>query len=128
MGEMLFMAHSGVRYLVLLTGIIALLLALMSLRRGVLSRAGEVAGRVYVGVLDLQLLLGIATALTRPFFPQYIGHIVMMILAVALAHAVSVAVKKHPEGARPPGMLAAGVAGSLVIIVVGILAIGRPVV
>lgn len=128
LGGMLFMAHSGVRYLVLLTAVIALLLALLSLRRGALSRAGEIAGRVYVGVLDLQFLLGLGTVLTRPFIPQYIGHIVMMLLAVALMHAVSVAVKKRPEGARPPGMLAAGIAGTLVLIIVGITAIGRPIV
>jgi hypothetical protein len=125
---MLFMAHSGVRYLVLLSGIIALILAGLSLRGGVLSRAGDIAGRVYVGVLDLQFLLGLGTVFTRPFIPQYIGHIVMMVLAVALAHAISVAVKKRPEASRPPGMLAAGIAGSLVIIIVGILAIGRPIV
>ena len=122
------MAHSGVRYLVLLIGIITLILAGLSLRSGVLSRAADIAGRAFVGVLDLQFLLGLGTVFTRPFFPQYIGHIVMMLLAVTLAHVVSVAVKKRPEGSRPPGMLAAGVAGSLAIIVVGILAIGRPIV
>lgn len=128
MGEMLFMAHSGVRYLVLLTGVIALLLALLSLRQGVLSRAGDIAGRVFVGALDLQFLLGVGTVLTRPFFPQYIGHIVMVVLAVALMHAVSTAVRKRPEGSRPPGMLAAGIVGSLLLIVIGITAIGRPIV
>jgi heme A synthase len=128
LGNTLFMAHSGVRYLVLLSGVIALLLALLALRKGTLSRPGEVAGRVYLGFLDLQFLLGLATVLTRPFVPQYIGHIVLMVLAVSLAHGVSAAVKKRPEGARPPGMLAAAIAGSLALIVVGILSIGRPIV
>jgi heme A synthase len=125
---MIFMAHSGVRYLVLLAGVVALVLAALSLRSGALSDAGHIAARVFGGVLDLQLMLGIATALLRPFLPQYIGHIVVMVLAVALAHAVAVAVKRHPAHARPPGMQLAGIAGPLALIVVGILAIGRPVV
>ena len=128
MGEMLFMAHSGVRYLVLLAGAAAAVLAAVSLRGRTLSPAAEVAGRVFVGVIDLQVLLGIAVALTRPFYGQLIGHIVLMVGAAAVAHGVWAAVKRRPAGGRPAGLWLAGVVGALALMVGAILAIGRPIV
>jgi hypothetical protein len=128
MGEMLFMAHSGVRYLVLLAGLLAAVLAALSLRGRNLSGAAETVGRVFVGVIDLQVLLGIAVVLTRPFFPQLIGHIVLMVAAAAVAHGVWAAVKRRPVGARPAGLWLGGVVGALALMVGGILAIGRAIV
>jgi hypothetical protein len=127
-GQTLFMAHSGFRYLVLLGGVIALLLAIVAVATSGSAAARRAAGvyRVYTVLLDIQVLLGIITAILRPFVPQYIGHIAMMLLAVAFAHIMAVKLRKAAE---PKPMLAlAGVLVSLALIVGGILAIGRPLV
>jgi hypothetical protein len=128
LGEILFMAHSGVRYLVLLAGLIAAVLAAASLRRGTLTRAGEVAGQAFVATIDVQVVLGLGVVFTRPFYGALIGHIVMMAAAATVAHAVWARVKRQPAGARPARLMLAGAVGALALIVAAILAIGRPIV
>jgi hypothetical protein len=129
--QFVFAAHSGFRYIVLLVGAATLVASLFGWRGGASSGGGRLAlrlFRVYVGTLDLQLLLGIATVALRPFQPQYIGHIVMVVLAIAVAHIVGARLRKAPEAARRPSVVFAGVVFSLGLIVGGILAIGRPIV
>lgn len=131
MSPFVFAAHSGFRFMVLLFGAAAAVASVAGLSGGPTSGAGRIAlrlYRIYVGTLDLQLLLGLATVALRPFHAQYIGHIAMVVLAVVVAHLVSVRLKKAaPEGRRPAVVLA-GVVISLGLIVGGILAIGRPIV
>jgi len=127
---MIFMAHSGLRYLVLLAGAIAVVLALAALRPGPTSGAGRAAihaFRLFVIVLDVQVLLGIGVAFTRPFVPMYMGHIVMMVLAVAMGHVLSVQLKRRAPGQRSPALILAGAGIPLLLVVGGILALARPV-
>lgn len=135
--EMLFHAHSGLRYLVLLAGAVALGFALAGwLGRTPFGRAGRLAGAAFVGLLDLQVVLGLATLLTRPFYGALIGHIVLMLLAAVLGHVglrlARVRSGVRPGGATPPPRrvwtpLLASVLAALAAIVLGILAIGRDI-
>lgn len=125
--NILFHAHSGLRYLVLLVAVVALAVFLYGLatRRDVGAARGLMAA--FVGVLDLQALLGIILLLLWPFYGALIGHIVMMILAVAAAHVASVMARKSTDARRAMIIRTAGVAASLVLVIGGIMAIGRDI-
>lgn len=118
----LFMAHSGLRYLVLLAGALALVAALI---RGQESTARKAMG-AFVGLVDLQVLLGLLLLTQVPFYGQLIGHVLTMFAAVFAAHGFAMAAKKRPEGQQ--GFLRAlGVVVTLGLIVLGIMSIGRPI-
>ncbi|MGQ0562505.1 MAG: hypothetical protein ACT443_11595 [Gemmatimonadota bacterium] len=124
-----FQAHSGLRYLVLLAGAIVTLYALFGLlSRRPVDRGALVVLRVFAGLIDLQVLLGIITLLTRAFFPALIGHIAMMVAAAAVAHMGARRIRKTPEAERPYGLLLAAGLIPLLLIVGGILAIQRAVI
>lgn len=127
MAEFVFMAHSGWRYAVLVVGVLVLVLAAAGLGgRTNLARSAERMYRVFATVLDIQFLLGIGTAILRPFVPMYIGHIVMMVLAIAITHILGGRLKKLDPGVHKPGVVLVGVLVALALIVGGILAIRRP--
>ncbi|HEX2093203.1 MAG TPA: hypothetical protein VHG28_12410 [Longimicrobiaceae bacterium] len=124
----MFAAHSGLRYLVLLAGVVALgYLAYGLATRRPHDRPARIVTAVFVGLLDLQLLLGILTLQVRPVYPALTGHIVMMVLAAVAAHGLSVAGKRSAEPRRRYALSLAGVAVALLLIVGGITAIGRGV-
>lgn len=123
---MLFHAHSGFRYLVLLLGVAAVLWDGVALVRGKgFGRVARILGSVFVGLLDLQILLGLILLWTIPFYPALYGHVVTMLLAGVLAHGLSIANRRRQEPG--PGLALLAAALPLVLVVLGILAIGRPV-
>jgi heme A synthase len=126
MGNMLFYAHSGLRFLVLLAAVIAIAVLLWgwSARRPFAGQSRAVTA-VFTGVLDLQVLLGILTVLTRPWYGQLMGHLMMMILAAVAAHGITVYGRKQPDPRRAHMVTLAGVVLALLLIVGGIMAI-RP--
>jgi len=125
---MLLSAHSGFRYLVLLLGIAVIAYAAygMATKRPYDKRMRILASS-FTGVLDLTVLLGIAHLFTSRFYPQLGGHIVMMVLAVAVAHIVSVVVRRRPPEQRTyaPHLVSALIV--LAIVAIGIVAIGKPI-
>ncbi|MBF5045743.1 hypothetical protein FGE12_25270 [Aggregicoccus sp. 17bor-14] len=120
----LFAAHSGLRFLVLLAGLVAAVFFAVGLaRKQPATRTVRVMGAVFSGLLDLQVLLGLILVAMGRYYPALIGHIVMMLLAVAVVHILLVKNRKRPQ----PGYalpLVAVVLG-LALIAGGILAI-RP--
>ena len=124
----LFYAHSGLRYLILLIGVAAVVNSALALRS---ERPSNSADRVlmgaFSGLLDLQLLLGFAMVALGLLYSALIGHIAMMLLAVVVAHVCSVVARKAPDPRRAHAMRLAGVLGALLLIVGGIMAIGRNV-
>jgi len=122
----LFHAHSGLRYLVLLAGLVALayFISGMAAKRPV-GKGVRVLGAIFNGLLDLQVLLGIIMVAMGRYFPALIGHIVLMVLASGVTHALLVINRKRPN----PGhaLPAIAVAAALVLIAGGIMAIGRGV-
>jgi hypothetical protein len=128
--EFLFAAHSGFRYIVLTVGLGAAAAAAAALVAGPMSRPAHLSFRlfrVFVVLVDIQVVLGVAVVLTRPFLPIYIGHLVMMVLALAGAHGLAVWLKRKPVEKREPGPILVGVAIALALISGGIMAIGRPI-
>jgi hypothetical protein len=120
----LFAAHSGLRYLVLLAGLVAAVYFAVGLaQKRPVTRAVRVMGAIFSGLMDLQVLLGLVLVAMGRYYPALIGHIVLMLLAVAVVHGTLVANRKRPQ----PGyaLPLAGVVLGLALLAAGILAI-RP--
>lgn len=122
-------AHSGLRYLILLLGVLTALMALIGMtQKRPASNAGLALLRVFTVLLDIQVLLGLATLLTGRFYAQLIGHLVMMVAAVAFAHFASSNLRKRPAEERSNGKLLTGALVPLLLIVAGIMAIQRAII
>lgn len=118
-------AHSSLRFIVLLLAIANIVVLARGLavksKPGLLERR---LGTALAGTLHLQVLLGLALVLAGRFYPQLIGHIVMMVAAAVLVQVtMSVNRRKAEPGHTLPLV---GVLGGLLLVVGGILAIGRP--
>jgi len=124
---MLYHAHSGLRYLVLLTGLLALLVFTYGLitRRPVRAASGFTAA--FTGLLDVQLLLGFGLLFGGIFYPAVTGHMVMMVLAAVAANGAAILAPRATTERQELVMRLAGVVIALVCIVIGIMAIGRSV-
>lgn len=126
---MLLYAHSGLRYLVLALGVAVVAYASYGLaRRRPYDRRMRVLGAAFTGALDLTVLFGIAHLFTSRFYPQLGGHIVMMVLALAVAHVVSIVIRRRPPEQRTYAPHLVGTLIVLAIVALGIAAIGRPLV
>lgn len=128
LANILFHAHSGLRYLVLLAGVLSLGYSLVAMLR---SRPWDRPGRImlvsFVGLLDLQVLLGVILVFVRVFYPALWGHLVMMVLAAVVAHIAAAINKRRPLETRSHLVAVLGTAGSLILIIGGLAAIGRPI-
>lgn len=125
---MLLQAHSGVRYLVLLLGAVALVWSLAGMLSGRrYDRGMRITGSAFAGILHLQILLGVGVIFTRGFYPALIGHITMMVFAAAVAQVTSSVQRRRAEEERTylPHLVSTAVA--LVLVVGGIMAIQRPI-
>jgi hypothetical protein len=124
-----FNAHSGWRYLVLLMAVLTTVYALAGfVQKKPVTAAGLTLLRIFTVVIDIQMLLGIVTLLTGRFYPQLMGHLVVMIAAIAVAHLGSARLKKAAPEARTNGQLLAASLIPLLLIIAGILAIQRPII
>jgi hypothetical protein len=123
----LYHAHSGLRYLVLLAGLIALLVFAYGLitRRPVRAAPGFTTA--FTGLLDLQLVLGFGLFFGGIDYDAMVGHMVMMILAAVAAHGSAILAQRAATERQELVMRIAGVVITLACIVIGILAIGRSV-
>ena len=126
--DFLFHAHSGFRYIVLLVGLIAIAVLAIGLIRKQPVPAGRGLTAAFVGVLDVQVLLGIVLLFLWPFYGALMGHITMMVLAAVAAHLLSVRAKKASDPDRANLLRLWGVVVPFILIVLGILSIGRAVV
>lgn len=127
---MLLQAHSGLRYLVLLLGVVVIGYALFGLAtKRPYDKTMRILGAAFTGVIDLTVLLGFANVFFGVgFYPMLGGHIVMMVLAAAVAHVVSAVMKRRPPEQRTWLPHVVGTAVVLAMVAAGILAIGRPLV
>lgn len=126
---MLLHAHSGLRYLVLLMGIVVIAYAAYGLAtQAEYGKRMRVLSAIFTGVIDLTVLLGIIMLFTGMFYPQLAGHISMMILAAVIAHVVHGVMKRRPPDAQTFTPHVVGTLIVLACIVAGIMAIGRPIV
>jgi hypothetical protein len=126
---MLLGAHSGLRYLVLLLGLAVVAYAAYGLiTKRPYDQRMRILSLAFSGMLDLQVVVGLAYLFTSRFYPQLGGHLLMMILAVAITHIVSAVQRRRPPEQRTYAPHVVGTLVVLAIISFGILAIGRPVV
>ncbi len=125
---MLFAAHSGLRFLVLLAGLFVVLYALVGHfgKREYSTAMGRLAA-VFTGLLHLQVLTGVAVLFTRPFYNSIIGHLFLMLMAAAVAQLTSSVVRRRPQEAKTYGPHLVGAVVALGLVAAGILAIGRGV-
>lgn len=122
----LFHAHSGLRFLVLLAAAVAIGYSAFGLvTKRPFDKTGRVLGSIFVGLLDLQILIGLAMVALGFWYPALMGHLSMMLIGAGVAHFVLARNRKKPN----PSWLAPilGIGGALALIVLGILAIQRGV-
>ena len=120
-------AHSGLRYLVLLVALLHLAVAIMGLvQKKPFSALARILSAVFMGLLHTQVLIGITMVLLGVFYPQLIGHLVMMSGAAVLATAMHVINKRAPAPNYVRPLIGTG--GALLLIIGGILAIGRSII
>jgi drug/metabolite transporter (DMT)-like permease len=124
MANILFQAHSGLRFLVLLAGVVAAAVLLWgwSSRRPYTGQSRTVTA-VFTGLLGLQFLLGIGTVLTRPWYGALIGHLVMMFAAIGVAQGLTGYARRQADARRAHMISLIGVLLALALIVGGIMAI-----
>ena len=122
----LFQAHSGLRYLVLLAGLVALAYFVSGLAtKRPVDKGVRILGSIFTGLLDLQVALGLIMVAMGRYYPALIGHIVMMLLAAMATHVLLVVNRKRPNPGYVLPLIAVLVA--LALIAGGIMAIGRGV-
>jgi hypothetical protein len=122
----IFHAHSGLRYLVLIAAVAALVvMALGAFGRQPFGKASRISLAAFSGLLDLQILLGIAMVVMGCFYDALMGHLMMMILAAVAVHGLSVYARKQGDPRRAHTIGLVGVVLALGLIAGGIGAIGR---
>ena len=127
--NILFHAHSGLRYLALLAGLAGLVYSLVGALRGTpWGRPGRILLASFVGLLDLQVLLGFILVFVRVFYPALWGHLTMMLLAAVVAHVALAVNKRRPPEEQSQWLGVAGTAVPLILIVGGLMAISRSIV
>lgn len=129
MTETIFTIHSWVRYLVLLAGAGAIVTAIIGWgTAGLPPRAERASARAFVGLLDLQVVLGVLLLLTGfPFYGALTGHLFMMLLAAASAHGAAVMARRREPARSGSPIRTIGFLLSLLFIAGGIMAIQRSI-
>jgi len=124
--ETIFHAHSGLRFLVLLGTVVALLVhALGVFGRQPYGRPSRISMAVFGRLLDLQILLGIVMVVLGCFYGALMGHLLMMVLAAGALHGCTAYARKQADGRRAHTVGLVGVVLAVTLIVGGIFAIGR---
>jgi hypothetical protein len=117
-------AHSGLRFLILLLGVLNVVVLGAGLAgKKPFSKVHRVLGASFAGALHLQLVLGVSMVAMGRYYPALIGHMVMMIFAAVAAQAAfSVNRRRETPSLQLP---LAGVVVALVCIFGGVMSIGR---
>lgn len=124
--DALYYAHSGLRYLILLLGVVGIVYGVL----GVIGskphdKTMAALGAAFAGSMHLQLLLGLGLIFAGRFYPAVWGHVVAMVLAAALAQIPASVNRRRPRAQRSfwPHIVFSVLA--LAVIAGGTLAIGR---
>jgi hypothetical protein len=127
MGDFFLNAHSGLRYLILLAGVLTVLYAVYGVASGrAYDKAIRILATSFAGTIYLQILLGLAMLLSGTGFqPVLIGHISMMVFAAAAAQIPVSVMRRRPQETKSYMPHGIGALVALALIAGGILAI-RP--
>lgn len=125
--NILYYAHSGLRYLVLLAALAALIALAYSVATGREMRVARNLSTTFAGLLDVQVVIGIALVMGGIFPDAVTGHLILMVFAVVVTHGAFLIGQQLANERRELGMRLLGIVLALALIVVGIMAIGRSV-
>ena len=126
MNNFLLNAHSGLRYLILLGGVLTVLYAVYGVVSGrAYDKVVRILATSFAGTIHLQILLGLALLLSGRFQPALTGHIFMMVFAAVSAQIPVSVMRRRPEEAKSYVPHGVGALVALAVIAAGILAI-RP--
>lgn len=126
----LFQSHSGFRYLALLSGLVVIGYALygVATKRPHDKRMKNLA-ITFRSMMDISLFLGVVLIMTSYGFYNDLGvHILIMVLATVVSHIVPAVMRKRPQAERTLTPYAVATAIALVLVALGTLSIGRPIV
>ena len=122
-------AHSGLRYLILLGGVLTVLYAAYGMVSGrAYDKTIRILASSFAGTMHLQILLGLALLFSGRFQPAVMGHLFMMLFAAAAAQVPVSVMRRRPEEQKSYLPHGVGALAALALIASGILAIGRPIV
>ena len=123
----LFHAHSGLRYLVLLAGAVALAWFLYGWARGKpFAPPAPAILTALIGLIDLQIVLGFVLYIGGRTAPWILLHLGLMLAAAGVLHFTSIMRRRRaPAGYALP---LAGTVLAIVLMIGGILALGREVI
>ena len=120
----LFHAHSGLRYLILLLGVVNVVVLGVGLaRKQPFGKLHRILGASFAGSLHLQVLIGVGMVAMGRWYPQLAGHLAMMLIAAGVAQAAMTVNRKRPAPGLQLPLI--GVLVALACIAGGIMAIGR---
>jgi hypothetical protein len=122
----LYYAHSGLRYLILVVGIIVVVYSLSAVL-GKRPHDRRLAGlaAAFAGLIHLQIMLGMGLIFAGRFYPAVWGHFMAMLLAAVLAQLPASVNRRRPEAERTVMPHLIGAVLALLAIAGGIMAIGR---
>ncbi len=136
--SLLLAIHDDLRWLVLLSALVAVVAALLGLLgRRSFRPLGRVTGVVFISVMDLQFLLGLILCFLSPWVAQFwsspaaamkvkearffgMEHLIIMIAALALAHIGAARSKRAAEDGKAYRTALVWFSLSLLLILAGI--------
>ncbi len=120
-------AHSGIRFLILLVGVIVIAYSAFGLfAQKDYSPTMPKLGSAFAGLIHLQILLGLAVLFSGTFTPALIGHFFMMGAAAAVAQLTSSVMRRREnKTSKSYAPHLVGTILALALIAGGIMAIGR---
>lgn len=125
--NILYHVHSGLRYLVLLVALAAVLALSFSVATGRAARVARSLSTIFAGLLDLQIVVGIALLMGGMFPDAVTGHLILMVFAAVATHAGFLVGQHVTTNRRELGMRLGGIVIALALVVLGIAAIGQSV-
>lgn len=122
----LYYAHSGLRYLVVLLILLVLLASAWGyFGKRPVSRADRVLMSLLAATITVQALLGIGLLATGIWYGALGGHLLLMLIAVGVAHAAAARARRAPDAHRAHLTRLIGAALILVLVFAGVQSIGR---
>lgn len=122
----LYYAHSGLRYLIIVVGLVTLLYALVGLlTKRPYDKGMRILGAAFPGLIHLQILLGLGVLMSGRFYPAIWFHFIAMLLAAVCAQLPASVMRRRPPEERVYGPHVVLTAIALSAIFIGISVIGR---
>ncbi len=120
----LFHAHSGLRFLILLLGVVnVVVLGSGLVTKKPFGKVHRILGASFAGSIHLQVVLGLVLVAMGRWYPALIGHLAMMLLAAVVAQAAMTVNRRRATPSMQLPLI--GVVVALLCIFGGVMAIGR---